>query len=97
MKKKETEIAVEHPKDESAGGWTCGPRVQAAARTGEASLGRPLHGCRLKPEAGWDGSGRMLTARSQRNREAKRKWERGQEKECEKEVTDAKDCGKRSQ
>lgn len=60
-------------------------------------FGKATAWCRLKPEAGWDGSGRMLTARSQRNREAKRKWERGQEKECEKEVTDAKDCGKRSQ
>ena len=40
MEKKETEIAMEPPKDESAGGWMCGPRVQAAARTGEVSLGR---------------------------------------------------------
>lgn len=58
----------------------------------------PLHRCWLKPEAGWDGSGRPLTARSQRNREGKRKWERrkGQEKECEKEATDAKDCGKKA-
>ena len=38
LKKKETEIAMEHPKDESAGTWTCGPRVQAVVWTGEVSL-----------------------------------------------------------